>query len=91
MPFAVQQDVLRLQIAVDDFFGVQVLYCAHDLRGVEQARGVAEAAAAAQVAEQLSARDEVHQHVQEALVVVGPKSNKPQKKQKKNKTRNPLF
>lgn len=83
MSFTVQQDVLRLQIAVDDFFEVEVLYCAYDLRGIEQARGVAEAPAAAQVAEELSAWDEVHQHVQEALIVVGPKSEKSEQKKKK--------
>lgn len=82
MSFTVQQDVLRLQIAVDDFFEVEVLYCAHDLRGIEQARGVAEAPAAAQVAEELSAWDEVHQHVQEALIVVGPKSEKSEQKKR---------
>lgn len=45
--FTVQQDVLRLQVAVDDFFGVQVLDGAHDLGGIEEAGEVAEAAAAA--------------------------------------------
>lgn len=82
MSFTVQQDVLRLQIAIDDFFGVEVLYCAHDLRGIEHPRGVAEAPAAAQVAEELAAWDEVHQHVQEALIVVGPKSEKSKEKKK---------
>lgn len=45
--FTVQQDVLRLQVAVDDFFGVEVLYGAYDLRGIEEAGGIAEAPAAA--------------------------------------------
>lgn len=47
MSFTVQQDVLRLQVAVDDFFGVEVLYGAYDLRGIEEAGGIAEAPAAA--------------------------------------------
>lgn len=68
----VQQDVLGLQVAVHDFFGVEVLDGAHDLGGVEEADGIAEAAAAAQVAEELAAGHVVHQHVEEALVVVGP-------------------
>lgn len=70
--FAVQQDVLGLQVAVDDLFGVEVLDGAHDLGGIEEACGVAEAPAAPQVAEQLAARHVVHQHVEEALVVVSP-------------------
>lgn len=76
--FAVQQDVLGLQVPVHDLFGVEVLDGAHDLGAVEEARGVAEAPAAAQEAEQLPARHEVHQHVQEALVVVGPEAGEEQ-------------
>ena len=72
----VQQDVLGLQVTVDDFFGVEVLDGAHNLRGIEEAGGVAEAPAAAQVAEELAARHVVHQHVEEALVVVGPEPEK---------------
>lgn len=70
--FAVQQDVLRLKVAVDDFFGVKVLYGAYNLRGIEEAGAVAEAPPAAQVAEELAAWHVVHQHVEEALVVVRP-------------------
>lgn len=44
--FTVQQDVLRLQVAVDDFFGVEVLYGAYNFRGIEEAGGIAEAPAA---------------------------------------------
>lgn len=69
---AVQQNVLGLEVAVDDFFGVQVLDGADDLGGVEEARAVAEAPPAAQVAEELAARHVVHQHVEEALVMVRP-------------------
>lgn len=47
MSFTVQQDVLRLQVAVDDFFGVQVLDGTYDLRGIEESGGVAEAPTAA--------------------------------------------
>ena len=39
---AVQQDVLGLQVSVHYFFGVEVLNGAYDLRGIEEARGVAE-------------------------------------------------
>lgn len=70
--FAVQQDVLRLKVAVDDFFGVKVLYGAYNLRGIEEAGAVAEAPPATQVAEELTTRHVVHQHVEEALVVVRP-------------------
>lgn len=55
---------------------MEVLYCAHDLRGIEEARGVAEAPTATQVAEELPAWNKVHQHVQEALIVVGPEPEK---------------
>lgn len=41
--FAVQQDVLRLQVSIHNFFGVEVLNGTNDLRGIEKARGVAEA------------------------------------------------
>lgn len=74
--FAVQQDVFGLEVPVHHFPGVQVLDGAHDLRGVEEARGVAEAPTAAQEAKQLAARHVVHQHVEEALVVVGPEPEK---------------
>lgn len=73
---AVQQDVLGLEVAVDDFFGVEVLDGADDLGGVEEARAVAEASPAAQVAEELATRHVVHQHVEEALVVVRPESGR---------------
>lgn len=73
---AVQEDVLGLQVAVHDFFGVQVLDGADDLWGVEEAGGVAEAPSAAQVAEELAAWHVVHEHVEEALVMVRPKPGK---------------
>lgn len=76
MSLAVQQDVLGLEVAVDDFFGVEVLDGADDLGGVEEARAVAEASPAAQVAEELATRHVVHQHVEEALVVVRPESGR---------------
>lgn len=79
--FTVQQDVLWLQVAVDDFFGVEVLDGTYDLRGIEEASGVAEAPTAAQIAEQLATRHVVHQHVEEAFVVVGPKPEQQQKVQ----------
>lgn len=76
MSLAVQQDVLGLEVAVDDFFGVEVLDGADDLGGVKEARAVAEASPAAQVAEELATRHIVHQHVEEALVVVRPESGR---------------
>lgn len=45
--FTVQQDILRLQVAVDNFFGVEVLNGAYNLRGIEEASIVAEAPTAA--------------------------------------------
>lgn len=80
MPLAVEQDVLGLQVAVDNLFRVEVLDGAHNLRGVEEPRGVAEAPAAAQVAEQLAAGHVVHQHVEEALVVVSPEPEERQRR-----------
>lgn len=77
--FPVQQDVLGLQVPVDDLFGMQVLDGAHYFRRVEEPGGVAKAAAVAQVAEQLAAWHVVHQHVQEALVVVRPKPTRTRK------------
>lgn len=74
MSLAVQQDVLGLQVAVHDFFGVEVLDGTDDLRGVEEACAIAEASPAAQVAKELASRHIVHQHVEEALVVVCPES-----------------
>lgn len=74
MSLAVQQDVLGLQVAVHDFFGVEVLDGTDDLGGVKEARAVAEASPAAQVAKELASRHVVHQHVEEALVVVRPES-----------------
>lgn len=56
----VQEDVLRFQVPVDDFFGVQVLDGTHYLCRVEESGAVAEAAAFAQVAEQLAAWHVVH-------------------------------
>lgn len=82
----VQQDVLWLQVTVYDFFGVEVLDGTDDFRGIEEAGGVAEAAAAAQVAEQLSARHVVHQHVEEAFVMVGPESEQQQQQQQRRQT-----
>lgn len=76
--FTVQQDILRLQVAVHDLFGVEVLYGAYNLRGIKEAGGVTEAPAAAQVAKKLSAWHVVHQHVEEALVVVGPEPERSQ-------------
>lgn len=70
--FTVQQDVLGLQVAVDDFFGVEVLDGTHDLRSIEEPRGVAETPTAAEVTEQFTARHVVHQHVEEALIMVSP-------------------
>lgn len=73
MALGVEQDVLGLQVAVDDLFGVEVLDGTDDLRGVEETGGVTEAASAAEVTEQLSPGNVVHQHVEETLVVVRPK------------------
>lgn len=70
--FTVQQDVLRFQVTVDNVFRVEVLNGAYNFRGIEEACGVAEAPSAAQVAEQFAARHVVHQHIKEALIVVGP-------------------
>ena len=72
MPVPVQQNVLRLQVTVHDLLGVQVLQGTDDLGRVEEPRVVGEAAAVAQVAEQLAAGHELHQHVEEALVVARP-------------------
>lgn len=47
MSLTVQQDVLRLQVSVDYFFGVKVLNSTYDLRGVEEACGIAESPATA--------------------------------------------
>lgn len=80
MALPVQQDVLRLQVAVNYVFGVEVLDRTDDLRGVEQTGGVTEAASAAKVAEQLAARHVVHQHIKEAFVVVRPKPGKEKNK-----------
>lgn len=76
MSFAVQQDVFRFQVAIDNIFGVEVLNGAHDLRGIEEACSIAEAPAASQVAKQLAAWHVVHQHVEEALIVVSPEPGK---------------
>lgn len=72
VPVPIQQDVLRLEVPVDNLFGVQVLDGTHDLRRVEEPGGGGEAAPVAQVAEELAARHELHQHVQEAVVVARP-------------------
>lgn len=68
----VQQYILRLEVPVDNLLGVQVLNGADDLRGVEEPRAAGEAAPVAQVAEELAAWHELHQHVEEALVVARP-------------------
>lgn len=45
--FTVQQDILRLQVAVDNLFWVEVLYGAYNLRGIKEAGGITEAPTAA--------------------------------------------
>ena len=72
MAVPVQQDVLRLQVPIDDVPGVQVLDGTDDLSSVEQPGVAGEAAAVPQVAEELTARHELHQHVQEAVVMARP-------------------
>lgn len=55
---------------------MEVLDGTDDLRGVEEACAIAEASPTAQVAKELASRHIVHQHVEEALVVVRPESGK---------------
>ena len=79
MTVSIQQDVLRLQVPVDDLLGVQVLDRTDDLRGVEEPGGAGEAALVAQVAEELTTRHELHQHVQEAVIVPRPEPAGPER------------
>ena len=72
MAVSVQQDVLWLQVPIDDVPGVQVLDGTDDLGRVEQPGVAREAATVPQVAEELTARHELHQHVQEAVVMARP-------------------
>ena len=68
---SVQQQILRLQVAVDDVVRVQIVERKRDFGGVELGDGVGKALALAQQAEQLAALDKVHDHVQVLAVLEG--------------------
>ena len=69
---AVEQQVLRLEIAVDEAERMKVVEREDDLGGVEQSRAGGEATGVTQVGEQLSAAHVLQQHVQKPLVVIRP-------------------
>mmetsp|Transcript_48062 Transcript_48062/g.148315 ORF Transcript_48062/g.148315 Transcript_48062/m.148315 type:complete len:343 (-) Transcript_48062:141-1169(-) len=69
VPLVVQQQVLRLQVAVDDVFGVHVLEREHQLRVVELGHVVGEPPRRAQVREHLAPDDELEHKVQLLLVL----------------------
>lgn len=70
----VEQQVLRLQVAVDDALRVQVLEGRGDLRAVEVAGRRAEPARVPQVREQLAAAHVLEEHVDARVVAVAPQS-----------------
>jgi hypothetical protein len=79
MAVAVEQQIFRLQVAVDDVVRVQVVQRERDLGGVELCDGVGEALGLAQQTKQLPALDKVHDHVQ----VLGVLEGAPQRDQER--------
>lgn len=68
---AVEQQVLRLQVAVDDVVRVQIVEGEGDFGGIELGDGVGEALGLAQQTKQLAALDKVHDHVEVLGVLEG--------------------
>ena len=79
MAVAVKEQVLRLQVAVDDVVRVQIIKREGDFGGIELGDRIREALGFPQQAEQLSALDKVHDHVE----VLGVLKSAPQRDEKR--------
>lgn len=72
MSLAVDEQILGLEIAVDDWPGVQVLDGDDDLGGVEKTGRTFEPTSVSKVGEELTATHVLEQHVQETVAMVRP-------------------
>ena len=72
MSVAIEEQVLRLQVAVDDRLRVKIVERGHDLGRVEVALRVVEPSGVTEVREELAAADVLEQHVEVVVIVVRP-------------------
>lgn len=76
MTLAIQEEILRFKVSVNYVLAVQVIQRANYLGCVETAGGPGESAGRSQIREQLTAGNELQQHVNPGLVPAAPEPEK---------------